>query len=276
MPWVARLLVLAAIVLVIAWGFEASPQRLSLAELAAGGLGRYQTWVIVSGELTDEPDGTTGRQMYRLTDHAAPNANLIVRSSIERPLGWTTMSGHLEGGRDGVPVGYTWTARLDADPTLAAELPPPWTAILLTGGAILIWLARRTAYPVFAGRAPEAVGVARGRLPVRVRRETDSGSAAPPVAATLDLSSGRTGSAELHLPGAAPMPIRLYSSHTSVDVGELHGFGFSEPAIRVRASVEDLAITFASARDRDATFAALHEQAQARDRGHGAGRRATV
>jgi hypothetical protein len=40
MPWVARLLVLAAIVLVIAWGFEASPQRLALAELAAGGLGR--------------------------------------------------------------------------------------------------------------------------------------------------------------------------------------------------------------------------------------------
>jgi hypothetical protein len=266
LPWLTRGLLLAAVALLIAWGVEASPQRLPLADLAAGDLGPYQSWVIVSGNLAEEPGSDPGRLLYRLTDPAAPNAHLVVRSTFPRALGWTTLSGRVEGGRDGVPPGYTWSARLRADPTLAPELPPPWTTIIMTATALLIMAGRRSEYPLFVVRTPAPLAPSVGRIAVGVQREADR-AAGTMRQATLDLSSGVGAAAELQIPGAQPIPIRLYSSLTSVDAGELRTLRTAQPALRIRAAVEDLTLTFASDQKRDAAFATLTASALTNDRG---------
>ena len=185
--WIARLLLAAAVVLTFLWAAEASPQRISLAELRAGRLGQFQSWIIISGHLADAQGSTGSSHVYRLTDPAVPNTYLDVRSPVVLPLGPTTISGHVEGGADGVPEGYAWSARLTADPTLAAELPPPWIAIALAALAIAIFLARRSRYPMFVAEAPIDVAPATGPLRVSIRR--DAAAPSDPSAATLSFAS---------------------------------------------------------------------------------------
>jgi hypothetical protein len=254
-PWVSRALIAGAAVLVLLWAAEASPQRITLAELAAGKLSSLQSWVIVTGDLQDRTGSTPSLHVYRLTDPAAPNAYLEVRSRTRQAVGATTISGRIEGGRDGVPPGYVWSARLNADPQLANELPPPMIAYLLAGAGLLIVLARRTSYPLFVPQAPGDAAPMRGRVPV-VAHERLGESVARDQAGTLDLAAG-SGTANLRIVGGRPIPVRLHSAFTSVDVGELRGLGSSEPALRVRAADDDLTLGFASQRDRDAAFATL-------------------
>lgn len=260
--WIARLLLLAAVVLLALWGAEASPQRMSLADLAAGRLGWNQSWIIVSGNLSDEQGSSSSLHVYRLTDPAAPNAFLVVRSRVVQSLGPTTLSGRIEGGRDGVPPGYAWSARLNADLTLAGELPPPWSAIVLAGVAVVIMLGRRTRYPVFQSEPPLDVAPVTGSLRVTARSETDG--RADPVPATLSFANADPGSADLSISGSRSLPVRLHSAFTKVDVGVLRRIRGSEPALRVRSENDDLALVFASKRDRDGAFAALRAETQLR------------
>jgi hypothetical protein len=261
--WIPRLLFVAAVVLTLLWAAEASPQRISLADLAAGKLGQFQSWIIVSGELADETGSAGSEHAYRLTDPAAPNAHLDVRSPTVQSLGWTTLSGRFEGGRDGVPEGYIWSARLNADPVLAGELPPPWIAIGLAGLAIVIILARRSRYPIFVSEPPMDVPPALRALRVTVRRDA-AGLAATPAAATLAFHDSEPGAARLSITGTRPMPVRLHSAFTRVDVGRIRTLTSSQPALRVRSEADDLVLVFASPRERDATFAALQAETQLR------------
>ncbi|HTK43984.1 MAG TPA: hypothetical protein VL749_01350 [Patescibacteria group bacterium] len=259
--WLARLMLLGAVVLTLLWAGEASPQRMSLADLAAGKLGSLQSWIIVSGDLADEQGSTDFLHLYRLTDPAAPNAYLVIRSRPELPLGRTTVSGRIVGGREGVPPGYAWSAPLDADAHLASELPPPWTAIGLAAAAVLLIVARRTRYPVFAGEAPGDARPATSALRVTVRSDTGArGRAAAP--GTLSFSGTDPGAADLALAGERRMPVRLHSAFTAVDAGVVHLLAGSEPALRVRSENDDLTLTFGSARERDSAFAALGAAAQ--------------
>jgi hypothetical protein len=259
--WIARLLLVAAVVLTLLWAAEASPQRISLADLAAGKLGQFQTWIIVSGQLGDEPGSTDSDHVYRLTDPEAPNAYLVVRSPSVQTPGWTTVSGRIEGGRDGVPKGYLWSARLNADAQLAAELPPPWTAIALAVIAFTIILARRSRYPIFVGEPPMDVPPAMHALRVTVRGDA-AGRAATPAAATLSFGDAEPGAASLSSLGTRRVPVRLHSAFTRVDVGRIRTLTSSQPALRVRSDADDLVLVFASPRERDASFAALQAETQ--------------
>lgn len=264
--WLARLCVLAAIVLLALWAAEVSPQRISLADLAAGKLGQFQTWIIVSGELGDEVQGSSASlRMYHLTDPAAQNAFLEVRSEHALAPGWTTLSGHIEGGREAVPVGYAWSARLDADPTLAPELPPPWTSIALLTLAVVIMLARRSSYPMFVPERPMDVPPPTSALRVLARADPrEHARDATETAGTLSFTSEEPGAADLAIMGRRTLPIRLHSAFTRVDVGRLRSLGASRTALRVRSDDDDLVLLFASARERDSAFAALQAETQLR------------
>jgi hypothetical protein len=254
--WIARLLLLGALVLTLRWAVEASPQRISLADLAAGNLAPMQSWIIVTGDLADEPGSNDGGHVYRLTDPNAPNAYLIVRSQSLQSLGHTTVSGRIDGGHGGVPAGYAWSAQLDADVPLATELPPPWLAIGLAGLWLLILAGRRTSYPLFIAEAPSDAMPATSGL--RVTARSNSGRfERRPVPATLSFTSDNPGAADLTIQGGRRIPIRLHSALTRVDIGRIRSLTGSEPALRVRLEGDDLLLSFGSARDRDAAFAAL-------------------
>lgn len=258
--WLVGGAFLVAFVLLLLWMAEASPQRMSLADLAAGKLSPMQSWVIVTGELQEERGSSPGAYRYRLTDPATPNAYLDVRSKVEWPLGSTTLSGKLLGGRDGVPAGYEWSAPFQADLLLADELPAPPIALVLIGLGILVLIARRTAYPMFIAETPAEVPPGWGLVNVIAHPETTTSSPrAQP--ATLDRDTG-VGTGELRIQGSRPVPVRLHSAFTSVDVGELRGLRSSEPALRVRAADDDLTLGFSSRRERDATYARLAAGAQ--------------
>ena len=261
MRWLPRILLVAALILGAAWAGEVSPQRMSLADLAAGKLGQFQSWIIVTGDLADAQGSTDFLHLYRLTDPDAPNAYLVVRSRPVLPLGRTTVSGHIVGGREGVPPGYAWSAPLDADPTLAGELPPPWTAIALGALGILIILGRRSRYPTFSSEKPTEAFPATSALRVNARSESGAlGRAA--VSGTLSFTSAEPGAADLSLAGARTRPVRLHSAFTNVDVGVLYRLRGSDPALRVRTDNDDLTLAFASRRERDSAFAALGAEAQ--------------
>lgn len=263
-PWLVRGAFIVAAVLLLLWMAEASPQRMSLADLAAGKLSPMQSWVIVSGDLQDDRGSQPGAYRYRLTDAAAPNAYLDVRSSVELQLGETTLSGQVLGGRDGVPAGYEWSAPFQADAVLADELPPPAIAFGLIGLGVLVVAARRTSYPMFIAETPTEVPPGWGLVNVVAHR--DAGSSSPRLQpAALDRDTGG-GTAELRVQGSRPLPVRLHSAFTRVDVGELRGLGSSVPALRVRAGDDDLTLGFSSRRDRDATYATLAAGAQPRSR----------
>jgi hypothetical protein len=262
LPWTVRLLVAGAILLGLLWMAEASPQRITLRQLAAGELSHMQSWVIVDGELKEEPGSTPAAYRYRLTDPATPNTRLDVRSEVPWPLGRTTVSGRVVGGRDGVPEGYEWSAILRADPQLANELPPPWAAFAMAALALAILAARRTTYPMFVTEQPSDVPPSRHA--VRVVAHGDRGaSQRPDRAGILDLDT-HTALAELRIMGERPVDVRLHSAFTSIDVGVRHGLGWSEPGLRVRAADDDLILGFENRRERDGAFATLALGAQPR------------
>jgi hypothetical protein len=259
--WAPRLLLLVAFVLGLLWAMEVSPQRISLAELAAGKLSSLQSWIIVSGNLADEPGSSGFLHLYRLTDDAAPNAYLIVRSRVVHALGPATISGRVHGGREPVPEGYAWSAPLDADPVLAAELPPPWIALTLGAVGLLLLLARRTRYPGFSSLAPGDAMPATSAVRVMVRSESGKLGRGT-VPGTLSFISADPGAADLAIAGARPVPVRLHSAFTNVDVGVQRRLSGSQPALRVRSDSDDLTLAFASPRERDSAFAALGVEAQ--------------
>ncbi len=262
-PWLAGLLVLSGAVALLIWMGQPSPERISLADLAGGKLPRLQSWIIVTGDIVDTGLTEPGTSIYRLTHPDAPNAYLLVHS--QRPLeeGRITVSGRIEGGREPVPPGYAWSARLDADSSLATELPPPWAAALLAAAGILLLAARGSAYPVFTRESPGRTRLVRGSLRVGVIRESAPASE-PAAPATLRVGLGGPAPVVLEAAGAAPMAVPVHSAYTSVEVGMLRRVRGASPALRVRVPAEDLTMTFSTREERDWVYEALTAEARAR------------
>jgi hypothetical protein len=249
---IAIVVLLVALISFVVWGSERAPQRLTLADLAAGALAPSQSWIIVSGELREEPLNVGYR--YRLTDPAAPNARMVVFSDVELPTGPATISGTYIGNREGAPPGFNWAGAMRADPVLAPDQSPPWLAIILVASALLVGLAGRIGYPLFVVERPRSKSYSPASLRVTIRRmtSTSGGEFAP---ATLRIEPGEP--AMLRSTDAAAVPVRLHSALAGVEVGKLIRLSGSEPALRVRQASGDLELRFASPNERDAAFAAL-------------------
>jgi len=256
---IALVLTFGAAAALLVWGLERAPQRFTLAQLAAGELSPMQSWIIVTGELTPATS-QTGEFRYWLTDPAAPNASMIVVSSFELPVGWTTLSGTYDGTREVVPAGLRWIGHMRAEPVLAQEQPPPWAAILLGLAGLSVGFAGRVSYPTFFDEKPGRVLPRSATLTVGIRgaNETHVGRVVP---GTLRLHPGAR--VMLQTQGTGEQALRLHSAHTSVDTGELRWLSGSQPALRVKQAKGDLDIIFASRDERDAALAALTADAEA-------------
>ena len=255
-PWVVAALLLLAIVALVFWGAQRSPQRVTIAALAGGQLSHMQSWIIVSGDLQRDPRFPSAFR-YVMTDVNAPNAKLNVTSNIERALGQTTVSGMFVGGRLPSPTGARWTGQIAADDELATEQDPPWVALGLVVAAVLVIGAARSSYPVLFDERPRRIVPSARRIQVGIVRGTHR-EGGQRVSGTLVLTPGEP--VEMHLAGEEPTVVRLHSPHTSVDVGELRGLTRSEPALVVRLTTEELTLTFGSREDRDAALAALEAE----------------
>jgi hypothetical protein len=252
-PWVVAVLLLLAVVALAFWAAQRSPQRISLAALAAGQLPDMQSWIIISGNLQRDPLYPS-QFRYVLTDVQAPNANLLVTSDVELETGQTTISGTLVGGRLGTPTGIRWTGQMEADAALAPEQDPPWVALGFVLSAVLIGGATKMSYPVLFRESPAPAPVRARRIPVRIARGSRQ-ERWQPQDATLLLTPGEPVQASLD--GAAPIFLRLHSPHTSYDVGELRHLSGAAPALVVRLTSEELNVLFASRADRDEAYAGM-------------------
>lgn len=262
MPALTRGLFLGAAGLLLVWASTPTPQRISLSDLAAGNLSPMQSWIIVSGELREEPRFVPEWHRYRLIDPSAPGPSLIVRSTVPMRVGPTTISGFLEGGRDTAYVTTPWVGDLRAETALAKEIPPPWGAAALALAGLLVVAARATSYPMFFREATRPGVATAATISVALRRGRGSpGRLITP--ATIVLGSGERPDVALVAEGAAPMSLRVHSEFTGAAAGELRALTWSQPAIRLRQAAEDVTLGFASARERDAVYAALQEGARA-------------
>jgi hypothetical protein len=247
---IAVLLMLAALAALAVQMAQRSPQRISLADLAAGKLSPMQSWIIVSGELSPELSNNPQRYRYTLRDPATPNARLIVFSPVELPTGHTTVSGTVAGGQ--VPAGYAWTGTLSAEPELAQEEPPPWLAYGFAAAGLLLAASSRIRYPVFFRERPAPSALRRITVPVSVRRAEAAATSDP---ATLELQPGAA--VELRFADGAVWPLRLHSAHTGADAGALSNIRRSQPALLVHHPNDELTLTFTSYAERDLAYAAL-------------------
>ena len=252
--WIAPALLLAAAVVFVRWGAEPSPEQISLADLAAGKLSQTQTWIVVSGNLSEAPADALSDHVYDLADPSAPQARMLVRSDRPWPLGAATISGQLNGGQL-QPDGVTWLGQMQADDLFVPEAPPPLAAMALALAGILVFVARHTSYPVyFSEQATGTVGT-RGPVPVTVTR-----LAGRPIDANLSavLEPGAYGApASLVVAGMEPFRLIFHSPTTGIDVGALWSVGQSVPVLRVRTPAINATMAFASRAERDGAFVAL-------------------
>ena len=256
-PIVIALSLLAGVAFLV-WGFERAPQRLSLAQLAAGELSPLQSWIIISGDLRAE-SSQPSRNLYRLTDPQAPSASMIVVAAFDLPLGRQTISGQYTGTRVGVPAGFNFVGYMEAEPVLAQEQAPPWIAIGLASVALLLFGSSRTTYPTFFRESPGRTERATRDIPVRIHSNWPASS--------TDVETGTLvfpvdGPVQLHRPDEAALELRLHSAHTSADVGELRSLRDAEPALVLRPATGEIMLGFDSRADRDATFMAVVADAQ--------------
>jgi hypothetical protein len=252
--WIAPALLLAAAVFFVRWGAEPSPERISLADLAAGKLSQTQTWIVVSGNLSEAPADALSDHVYNLADPSAPQAHMLVRSDRPWPLGPATISGQLNGGQL-QPDGVTWLGQMQADDTFVPEAPPPWAAIALGLTGLLVFVARRTSYPVYFSEQRAGTAEKLGSVPVTVTRlaglPLDTNAEA-----TLEL--GASGApASLVIAGMEPFPLIFHSPTTGIDVGAFRAVGQSVPVLRVRTPAINATMAFSSRADRDGAFVAL-------------------
>lgn len=260
--WIALGLVFAAVVALAVWGAQRSPQRVSIADLVAGGLSHLQTWIIVSSDLREE-GSSPPRYRYAMTDPGLPDAKLMVTSEVELPVGEATVSGILVGGTSGAQPGFGWLGQLRADSELAHEADPPWVAIALVVLAAFIAVAVRTTYPVFFAREVTPLSEPRqATLTVRVM-EGSHGSGKDAVRGALSVGPGAP--VELRTPGRESQVLRLHSAHSSVQVGELRWLSDSVPALQLSPATGELTLTFASNNDRDAAYSVIVGDLSRRD-----------
>lgn len=254
---IAGALIAGAVLAFAVWTATVAPQRVSLADLVQGKLSMLQTWIIVSGDLAPS-ETRVANYGYVMTDPAVANARMNVYSDVELPLGRTTVSGSFGGPREPTPIGYQWIGTMHADAVTAPELGPPWIAIVLLTGAVLLMLAARTSYPAFFARPPEHPVPRPGQIKVEVRRGTLR-STTVVAEGTLSIRPGEPVTLRTT---SGVETIRLHSAYSGVDVGDLAQVGRAQPALRVRLAHDELTLTFDSDADRDAALAALRADAE--------------
>ena len=255
---VAGGLVAAAALAFVVWAGTVAPQRVTLADLVVGNLSHMQTWIIVSGDLTEGAERTLGYR-YVLTDPTLPNAIMNVLSDVELHVGSTTVSGSYTGGREPVPLvdlaaGYRWIGTMRADAVLGTEAGAPWVSIGLVTAAVLLVIAARVSYPMFFGQAPRRVVQRAMTMQVGVRRGALT-AVEPPLPGSLVIQPGVP--VELRTSEGGTKELRLHSVRTGVEVGALRHLGSSEPALRVQPATGDLTLSFVSVDERDEAYAAL-------------------
>jgi len=252
-PWIVALLLLGAAVALAVWMAQRSPERVSMADLAAGSLSHMQSWVIVSGDLAASASSADGDYRYNLTDPGVPDARIVVYSSVELPEGPGTVSGTLLGGSSPRQPGFGWVGQLRADAFLAREPDPPWIAIGLAALALVIGAGHRTSYPMFFGQPPREMKATPLSMDVAVRRDWPFDQHVVP--ASLAWQPGAP--VGLNFGDGRPVSLRLHSAHSGVDAGELRTLRNSQPALIVRPAMGDMALTFKATDQRDAVYAAL-------------------
>jgi hypothetical protein len=251
--WVAAGLLVLAFLAFVVWGLERAPQRVAMADLAAGALSPMQSWIIVSGDLVAQ-ESRISTYGYLMTDAAVANASMTIFSDVELPLGPATVSGMFLGPREPVPPGHRWIGQMRADAIQVTYRSPPWVAIALGITALTVAAASRVPYPMFFARSPRNAAPRAMEVPVAVRRGQLT-QAQVPVQCRLRVDPGA--SVTLHPADGPAQQLRLHSAHTGYDVGELQYLSSAAPAMQVRQSTDELTITFATSADRDATAAAL-------------------
>jgi hypothetical protein len=255
LPWLAGGLMAGGVIVLIGYMSEHSPQRVSIADLAAHRQSSQQHWFIVSGDLQVE-QAVPGSYRYTLTDAEHTDAYLIVNSASPLQVGRTTVSGRIEGFLPPLPPGEVWYANLRADEQLAIERPPPYSAMLLALLGVVILAARRSTYPMFVPREPGRAPAATGTRRVVVRPDADH----PGDGVTqgrLDLSDTSDVAPNLSFGDGRSVPVRIHSRLTSLRMGELQSLSRREPVIRLLSASGDLYLGFGSREERDAVAAAL-------------------
>ncbi|MDL2335612.1 MAG: hypothetical protein QFC55_06250 [Chloroflexota bacterium] len=248
---VFALLFIGALLAGAVWASQKSPQRISLAELAVGGLAPMQTWIIVTGDVA--AGSSTASHQYVLTDPAVLHARMIINSDVELPVGRTTVSGRLIGGDARAPQGYDWVGHLQADPVAVQEQDPPWITIVLLACGLLVIVIARTHYPVFFGDAHKRLAPSRARMDVGVRRGWSPSDAVVP--GTLTTEPGQR--VRLETSDGEMRELRLQSASSSIEVGRFQAATSHELVLRLVASGGDLTLTFATVHDRDVACGAL-------------------
>ena len=252
--WISLGLVTLALAAFVVWGLERAPQRVNLADLAAGALSPMQSWIIVSGELEPEPSRISTFR-YRLSDPAVANVTMTVFSETEFPVGvMTTLSGTFLGPREPVPPGHRWIGQMRADSEQVQEQAPPWVAMALAAAAGLVGAAGRVSYPMFLAHSPRSAAPRAMTARVSVRRGRLM-PAGPVLSGALVTQPGAP--VTLSVSGAEARPLRLHSVHTGIDAGELRYIASAEPALRVRLANEEMTLAFAVPEERDVAHASL-------------------
>jgi hypothetical protein len=255
LPWLAGGLLAGGAILLAAYMSERSPQRVSLADLASHNLPATQHWFIVSGDLEEE-QAVEGTYRYSLSDPATPHAYLILNSTTPWPVGRTTVSGHIDGFIPPLPPGEDWYADMRADPELAFERPPPWSAILLALSGLVIIAAMRSPYPMFVTRQARRAARATGLRHVVVRPDAERpGDGVTRGVLDLDVPPGTA--PNLTIDDGRSVPVRVHSRLTSLRVGDLRTLTTREPVIRVLSASGDMYLGFQSPGERDAVAATL-------------------
>lgn len=255
---VVSVLMVAAGLTLFAWGGQKSPQRIDLASLANGQLSYMQSWIIISGQLGSESIGVS-EYRYRLTDPAAPNAELIVDSTIQLPTGQTTLSGSYVGTREPLGGDFRWIGHMRADVELAKEQDPPWIPFGFTVVAVLFAVGSRTSYPALFHQTPRAQPARSVFVPVGVRRGL-RGEAGPESPGSLVIAPQAP--VELRQRDHDPLQLRLHSLHTSLEAVELRRLSSAQPGLLVHLPSAELTLSFASDDDRDSAHAALTADAK--------------
>ncbi len=251
-------LLAVALVLLSIWMAQRSPQRVSMSELVGGDVSQMQSWIIISGEVRPE-QASGGGFRYVLTDPAVPNAQLVVSSDVPLTEGHTTVSGIIAGGSRGAQGDFIWLGQMRADTVLALEPDPPWGAIAFAGVAIAFGLGSRTTYPMFFREPARSIPVETREMRVGVRREWPPFSTEP---VTGTVTTGRNVPVSLSLAGETKQMLRMHSAKSSAEVGRLERLGERIPALLLRPTVTEMALTFDSREARDACLAALVADAQ--------------
>jgi hypothetical protein len=274
----ALLVVIAALPIVIPM-FDAQPEDVTIADIAAGAVDEPNGWVRLRGELVRlEKSPTNNRGEFSIFVDATDNLDaIILRGPNAQEAESTMVTGHLKGKLvtiepEDIPLAATvFGAPPEVISSLIVSLddaPKPvrstWWPLsilpLIVAGALVLGAGRQ--YPVFRPTAEVDVlstplapgerlaGVWGGRLGPNERELADPG------AVLFVVRPGQMGNVLTAQPlpdggGPAPSPVAIGGGWTSGKVGEVYTIRETLPALQVRADDVDATFLFPKRGERD-------------------------